>query len=453
MTRDAVIVVPGIMGSTLVEAESGKTLWGFDQAGSWVSAWTTGSTLERLAVTGDERAGVVGRVRPVGLLRFPAFAPILQGFEPYTDLVAGIGRVVADRGAVCEFAYDWRLSVEHNARELAKTVDWHLGRWRAHPKGSAGAKVVLVAHSMGGLIARYYTNVLGGADHVRTTVTLGTPYYGAVKAAHVLACGRGGPVPLPHRRLQRLAVTMPGLYDLLPFYRCVDEGTTARGFGAVDVADIGGDPGLAAESIDRHERLMSGPAGDLRLLVGTDQPTMQSMSLRHGVLEPLFHTCHIDEHGQVTGREDLAGDSTVFRRAAGAFGLSPGTLPQSHGGLAKSEEAVAHVRDVLTNDTAGPPLGVGGIGVDVPDVISLDTALTVTITGAVVAGTSCRVVEAFTGRQVARPPLLHKDGVTTASAELPGPGVYRVEVKGGGASAVTQQVMAIPPGVQMSEVD
>ena len=189
--------------STLVEADSGDTLWGLDQAGSWVSAWTTGSTLKRLAVTGDERAGVVGRVRPVGLLRFPAFAPILQGFEPYTDLVAGIGRVVADRDAVCEFAYDWRLSVEHNAGELAKTVDWHLRRWRAHPKGSAEAKVVLVAHSMGGLIAHYYTNVLGGAGDVSTTVTLGTPYHGAVKAAHILACGRGGPVPLPHRRLPR----------------------------------------------------------------------------------------------------------------------------------------------------------------------------------------------------------------------------------------------------------
>ena len=40
-TRDAVVVVPGIMGSALVEAESGETLWGFDQADSWVNAWTT----------------------------------------------------------------------------------------------------------------------------------------------------------------------------------------------------------------------------------------------------------------------------------------------------------------------------------------------------------------------------------------------------------------------------
>ena len=290
-------------------------------------------------------------------------------------------------------------------------------------------------------------------NHRRWARLLGSLQYVVVDECHAFRGVFGAHVAAVLRRLQRLAVTMPGLYDLLPFYRCVDEGTTARGFGAADVAGIGGDAELAAESIARHEDLMSGPTDSLRLLVGTDQPTMQSMSISAGVLTPLYETCHGDHQGRVTGRDNRKGDSTVFRMAAGAFGLSPGTLPQSHGGLAKSEEAVAHVRDVLTNDTAGPPLGVGGIGVDVPDVISVDAALTVMVTGAVVAGTSCRIVEAFTNRQVARPPLLLRGGETTASVELPGPGVYRVEVKGGGTSAVTQQVMALPPGVQMSEVD
>jgi hypothetical protein len=454
VTRDAVIVIPGIMGSTLVDTDSGDTLWGLNKAGWWVGAWTTGNTLKRLAVTDQERSGTVGRIRAVGLLRFPAFAPILQGFEPYTDLLAGIGRVVADRDAICEFAYDWRLSVEHNAGELAKVAAAHLSRWRSHPKGSADAKVVLVAHSMGGLIARYFSHVLDAGGDVRTTVTLGTPYYGSVKAAHILASGRGAPLPLPHRRLRRLCATMPGLHDLLPFYRCLDEGATARRISASDVAGLGGDLDLATESIARHERLMSGPAGDLRLLVGTEQPTMQSMSVTGGVLTPLMHTCHVDDQGRVVRREDLAGDSTVFRRSAAGFDLPPSTLPQSHGALASTEEAISHVRDVLTNDTAGPPLGgLTRIGVDVPDVISADQPLKITVSGAGTAGTSCRIVDVFTNRQVARPPLQRQDGVSTASADLPRPGVYRVEVKGGGTSAVTQQVMVIPPEAQLSEDD
>jgi pimeloyl-ACP methyl ester carboxylesterase len=443
VTRDAVVVIPGIMGSKLIEAESRDALWGLDDTGWFLSAWTTGSSLRRLAVTDDERAGRTGRIKAVGLLKTPAFAPVLKGFEPYTDLVSGIGRVLAHPDALCEFPYDWRLSVEYNAAELGRTVDWLLSRWRAHPSGSADAKVVLVAHSMGGLVARYFTQVLGGASDVRTTVTLGTPYYGAVKAAYTLSTGEG--VPLPRKRLRKLVQHMPGFYDLLPFYRCVDEGVTARWLQPDDIKDIDGDQELASESLERHNRLMDGDAGSLRLLIGVEQPTMQSLSLRAGVVTPLQHTCVTDQTGVVQQRVDLRGDGTVFRRSAAAFRLSPGTLPQSHGAVASTEEAISHVRDVLTNDTAGPPLGPGEIGIDVPDVLPVDEALTVTVTGADTSGTSCRVFDAFSGRQVAWPPLLKVDDVVTASVELPEPGVYRVEVKGGGASAVTEQVMAVAP--------
>jgi pimeloyl-ACP methyl ester carboxylesterase len=443
VTHDAVVVIPGIMGSKLVEAEPNDVLWGLDDSGWFLSAWTTGASLRRLAVTDDERAGRTGRIRAVGLLKTPAFAPVLKGFEPYNDLVTGIARVLAHPDALSEFPYDWRLSVEYNAAELSKRVDWLLSRWRAHPSGSADAKVVLVAHSMGGLVARYFTQVLGGASDVRTTVTLGTPYYGAVKAAYTLGSGQG--IPLPSKRLRKLVQHMPGFYDLLPFYRCVDEGATARWLQPSDIKSINGDEELATESLDRHNRLMDGDAGNLRLVVGVEQPTMQSLSLRDGVVTPLQHTCEVDENGVVKKRVDHRGDGTVFRLAAAAFNLSPGTLPQSHGAVAATEEAISHVRDVLTNDTAGPPLGPGEIGIDVPDVVPVDQPLTITVTGADTSGTSCRVFDAFSGRQVAWPPLLEADDVVTATVELPEPGVYRVEVKGGGTSAVSEQVMAVPP--------
>jgi hypothetical protein len=49
--RDAVVIIPGIMGSELVEAETGRTLWGLADMGWYASAWTTGGSLTRLAVT------------------------------------------------------------------------------------------------------------------------------------------------------------------------------------------------------------------------------------------------------------------------------------------------------------------------------------------------------------------------------------------------------------------
>ena len=62
--------------------------------------------------------------------------------------------------------------------------------------GSKDAKVVLTAHSMGGLVARCFAETMGGAPTVRQTITLGTPFFGAVKAAYLLnAPGRPGIAP------------------------------------------------------------------------------------------------------------------------------------------------------------------------------------------------------------------------------------------------------------------
>ncbi|MEY9845632.1 esterase/lipase family protein [Streptacidiphilus sp. MAP5-3] len=48
-----------------------------------------------------------------------------------------------------------------------------------------GERIAVVGHSLGGLIARYYVQRLGGSEHVHTLVTLGTPHQGTV-AAHAL---------------------------------------------------------------------------------------------------------------------------------------------------------------------------------------------------------------------------------------------------------------------------
>jgi len=45
-----------------------------------------------------------------------------------------------------------------------------------------GERVAVVGHSLGGLIARYYVQLLGGGEHVHTLVTLGTPHAGTRSA-------------------------------------------------------------------------------------------------------------------------------------------------------------------------------------------------------------------------------------------------------------------------------
>jgi hypothetical protein len=448
-TNDAVIVLPGIMGTELVDVESGDMLWGLARLDWYWKAWTSGRPLETLKVTEDERAGRTGRIRPGRPLRAPAWAPMVRGVEPYTALVTATKRVLADEAALLEFGYDWRLSIEHNARELAKAADQHLERWRQHDKGGRDAKLTLVAHSMGGLVARYFTEVLGHREQVRRTITLGTPFYGAVKAVVMLNTGSGSPVPLPKRRLRDLTRSMPGLYDLLPSYRCVEEGETSRRLEAHDVDAIGGDKDLAVEAFDRRRRLLSGGpanAATLSTLVGVDQPTAQSLILRDGEVEELYHVR--DDHG-ATNRW---GDETVYRESANLPGVMPSTLPQTHGALSRTEEAISHVRAVLTGNELGPPLGMTAIGLDLPDLVKVGTPFSVNVvTLDDPAAASCRIVDADTNAQVARPQLHVRDGSVAAIVRLDRPGVFRVEVKGGGSSAVTQLVLAAPAD-QMPDV-
>ena len=60
--------------------------------------------------------------------------------------------------------------------------------WRAR-SGNKDAKLVLVGHSMGGLVSRYFLEVLGGWLHTRSLFTLGTPHRGAVSSyARLVKC-------------------------------------------------------------------------------------------------------------------------------------------------------------------------------------------------------------------------------------------------------------------------
>ena len=434
---DAVIVLPGIMGSKLVDLDANSTIWGLSAKG-YVSLWTSGLLWQKLKVTDDERNGKTSRVKATSLLTVPAFAPLLRGMEPYSRLVAGIRAVAAHRDAVLEFPYDWRLSVAYNAKQLAAVAEQHLNNWRAHPQGSREAKLVLVAHSMGGLIARYFTGVLGGSADVRQTLTIGTPFQGAVKTVILLDRGDGAALPIPRQRLVSLARTLPGIYDLLPSYRCVEESGTARRLAPADIADLGGDNDLFNAAVDLHKALAAVAVSDLRTMVGVEQSTMQSLRLRHGVAEPQYYI--LEKEGCI----DWRGDGTVYVQVA-TGGVEPvSSLPQSHGALARTAEAIAAVRAVLTMQRLGPPMGAVGISLEVPETVVAGKPFEISIASkGDPRKARCRIVDAETDMQIARPIVAPQATRMTASARLLRPGLYRIEVKDGGFSAVSQLVMAV----------
>lgn len=459
-SHDAVVVVPGIMGSALVDAATGKTLWGLHDLGWYGRAWSTGSLLRDLADLEP------GRIEPQGLLRFPAWAP-LGYFEPYTKLIRHLEEMVHPR-AVLPFAYDWRLPVLHNARLLARTAHEHLARWRADPaherlrvlqSGQSPARLVLVAHSMGGLLARALPLVEGTDDEIgviptvigeiRTTITLGTPFRGAAKVAMVLA-DKHGSLP-PRRRMTCLARKLPGIYDLLPSYRCVDQDDHVRPLTAQDVAGFGGNPAEAQRAFDVRRQLGAHSLIGHRPVIGVEQPTVTLLRLGGGTAEGLGHTFRLasddgsivhDPHG-IPARFPGLGDGTVPVASAMLPGMTPDPLAQQHGGLAHADEAISSVRWAITGASRGPELGAGGrVGIDAPEVVCAGTEWPVIVTGAGARNATCQVIDAETGHHAARPQIEQRNGQWMFAVTVPEKHLYKIVVDGGEESPVKRMTLA-----------
>ncbi|WP_157882100.1 lipase/acyltransferase domain-containing protein [Streptomyces rubellomurinus] len=458
VSADAVVVIPGIMGSRLVEAATGRVLWGLGRAAQLAARWRHREGLAALAVTPQEWDGRVGRVVPAGLLDTAEFAPVLRGIEPYGRLVRRLREVLVHPDALLEFGYDWRLSVEHNAEQLAAELRAHLAAWRAHPARPPGVepRVVLVAHSMGGLVATAMcARHPDLAAEVRATVTLGTPFLGAVKAAALLNSGRG--TPLEHRNLLALARTLPGVHDLLPAYRCVvtaDEDVVE--LGAAEAAALGADPELFERT--RRTRALLDPSvlPNHRAVVGAGQPTEQALRIEAGVVRT-YHHGHLRHPDDELVRDaigrlvpvDHTGDGTVFRYSATPHdGVDEICLGQTHGALAKSSTALDVVCGVVTRLPARSALGgelpEDTVGLRLPDLVTAGEPFTVAVDGVRDAGAaSCLVEDAHVdGAPVARPLLARGDrpDVLVASVVLDEPGLYRVAVSGG-ADPVTELVL------------
>lgn len=428
----------------------------------------------------EERCGRYGRLKATGLLRTPAWAPFFQGLEPYGDLLQEVKRTVADPAAVLEFAYDWRLPLSHNGQLLSEAAHRHLAAWRAsdahqrarrsHPD-EREARLVFVVHSMGGLVTRAAVAhaAAQGSDltgDIRAVVTLGTPFLGSVKAAVILGGNRSDPLPaLPRRRMQALAATLPGLHELLPDYRCVDAGLDVHRLTPADVAALGGDRELAAASQDFQRRMRDPRTPALpghRAVVGIAQPTPQSLRLEGGVVHEEYRAFERNSDGDLardptTGipvRRNRAGDGTVYRDAATLSHTDAVTwLPLQHGALAKDSFAIRFVHAVLTDHDhgLGPALGTGNIGLEVPDSVDAGQPWTVRLLPApgdvldTLAGITCTVHDAETGRGILVPSLHWHDDAIAARIVLPRPGLYRVRIETGPNGPVTQLVLATDP--------
>ncbi|WP_328974121.1 lipase/acyltransferase domain-containing protein [Streptomyces canus] len=484
-TRDACVVVPGIMGSVLQDTATGIRLWGVDLS-MLTNPLTGKGSLSALHATAEEQAAdadtarhrPLTRIRATALLSTPWWLPVFEGLDPYTSLTGALQQVTLAPQAVAPFPYDWRLAVSYNGALLARAARAHLRRWREQVAGrtdwrAAGVqlpRLVFAAHSMGGLVVRAALEQDPElAADTRAVITIGTPFLGSAKAVIALNVLQAEARPAwLVRHVHRMAVTLPGVHDLLPGYRCLDRGLDVDRLTPAEVARFGGNEHLAARSLAEfaryREHTFTMPSH--RAIVGEAQDTVQTLEeeVRFGrpVAAGRHYAFDIGEDREVlrdprTGipaRRNTFGDGTVHEPSAKIGTEAVTYVFGQHGTLTCHDEVLRQVRRTALereknaylpgDDGARPGLTtphLGGlIGQPVPlQVTGLDTP----------AGASLSVHSATTGRP--GPPLELRYGPDNPNGTLSArfipdaADLYRVVLDTGGHVPITQLLLVSPP--------
>lgn len=301
-----VLIVPGMMGSRLCDALRG------DAARSaaplrvlWVDPVRIGAGHLSQLTLPSPRA-----IRPRGVLLFSYAKLKLQ---------------LAIEGFDARFhAYDWRLGIDALGAALAAAI------------AAVGEPAVVIAHSMGGLVARVAARRLPRRA-LKRLIMLGAPNRGAL--APVLALRGSYPFV---RKLSRLDLkhspedlaaevfgTFPGLYHLLP-----PEPTPE-----CDLLDPRSWPSQGPRP---HARLLAGVARARAQMAPPDERMVQIVGVNRETIVSVRRTPAGFEYGSSRN-----GDGTVPVALALLPGLKTYFAEESHGNLANNPRIVRAIIDLV----------------------------------------------------------------------------------------------------------
>lgn len=320
----AAIVIPGIMGSVL--ELRGEVIW----PGSPLDLYLPYNKMSKLM---DANLVATDLIRNVSIS------------EQYQKLIDDLSK--------CNFReddnpktlyvcpYDWRKDNALAAQKLADLID--------QVTQNGAAEISLIAHSMGGLISRYYLESgefdgRPGFSSIRRLLTLGTPHRGSPLALSA-AIGKEKRLFLNADQVQLLVndSRYPALYQLLPPRSepfAWNEDQKAE-FGKVDVydADIAKALGLSADNLQSaqafHSKLDINRRPKFRgdpiryfFFVGTRQTTISSVNvLQIGPGQYQVRKTELED----------AGDGTVPIWSAGITGIQGQPVGGEHGTIYRND--------------------------------------------------------------------------------------------------------------------
>lgn len=231
IAQPPLVIVPGLMGTRLIARGSGREVWPGGPLGLLFGDY------------GELSLGLAGAPDDGGLMA-GTLTDSVAGRDFYRSIIRTLedaaGYQPAHAGATHGgreyhvFTYDWRQDLQHTAAALDAFIESIRDR-----HGDPDLRVDIVAHSMGGLIARYFLRygredalndnalqpTMAGAQKVRRTILLGTPNLGSVDSVRALIQGKR--LGLRSIAPETLA-SMPSMFQLFP-HALVDWIVTADG--------------------------------------------------------------------------------------------------------------------------------------------------------------------------------------------------------------------------------
>jgi pimeloyl-ACP methyl ester carboxylesterase len=318
---ELIIFLPGIMGTELYKGS--KLVW----PGSVLSLKFPYSMMEDL-LDPDLQVGDIIR-------RFSVS-------EQYDALIAKLhlAGYAEKEQTLLICPYDWRKRNEDAAEKLALLIS------EAAEERNGEVEITLIAHSMGGLISRYYLesgffNQRPGFSAVKNLFTLGTPHRGSPLAL-TAAAGLEKRLFLNAKQVQQLVQRpeFPSLYQLLPppgdDFAWDDRGLKDL-YKPFAVYENGDQLALTPENLraarDFHSHLSGKPPAGVRYFcfAGTRMPTPTHVRIAHdpgGDNKLMITRVEVED----------AGDGTVPSWSGGLLGVQGQFVGGEHGTIYKSRE-------------------------------------------------------------------------------------------------------------------
>lgn len=322
-SRTPIVIVPGIMGSYLYDLAA-EEVWPNIPL-MIADYWDIG--LNHLILPEDGVPQGSEAMIPDRIFRS------IYGQDYFEGLINELTNSGYEEGKdLFVFPYDWRLDINQivdgeNTNPLIVSLK---GKIEEIKSQTGAVKVDIVAHSLGGLVAKRYIQKYG-SDNVNKFVDIATPHFGAPKAFKILFYGDNLDIPILNvNRVQVISQNMPAVYQLLPsrqYFNSTDSNYDSYIYDYNDIdqnsikgelnydesiefmKNIGRNDYLLAKNEELHNEIDNfDPAAygvKAYNIVGCDQPTIGKI-----------YILNKEKNGYEYGLKYISGDSTVPLKSA-----------------------------------------------------------------------------------------------------------------------------------------